>query len=60
MPCSDCSHYLDSITSNAPRWGLTDYGYCKAAPDTVLRARLFHEDSECWLRPPQFVKELRP
>lgn len=60
MACRDCTHFLDSFTANAPRWGLTDYGYCKAAPDTELRARLFHGTSECWLKPVKFVQEKRP
>jgi hypothetical protein len=60
MACRNCRYYLDSFTANAPRLGLADYGYCKAVPDTVTRARLFHGEGECWLKPPKFVEEKRP
>ncbi len=51
MHCRDCANYLDSVTSNKPRWGLDDYGYCRAAPSIELRARIFHEATKCWLVP---------
>jgi hypothetical protein len=54
MLCRDCLHYLDSVKSNAPRWGLDDYGYCKAAPSLELRARIFHEKTKCWIDPQRF------
>ncbi len=60
MVCRECTHYLDSETANAPRWGLPNYGYCKAAPDLIARARLFRGTSNCWLRPQRFAKEHRP
>jgi hypothetical protein len=60
MACRNCRHYLDSVTANAPRWGLANFGYCKAAPCAVTRARLFHGDGGCWLNPPKFVEEKRP
>ena len=40
MACSDCVHFLPSMKANASRPGLVGYGYCKAAPDAVLRALL--------------------
>jgi hypothetical protein len=50
MPCRDCLHYLPSEVALKPRAGLAGYGYCKAAPCLVTRARLFHDShSPCWL-----------
>jgi hypothetical protein len=58
MSCRDCVHFLPSAKANAPRPGLVGYGYCKAAPDAVLRARFFHDSQpECWLNPAKFVEE---
>lgn len=61
MPCRDCLHFLPSTKASAPpRPGLPGYGYCKAAPDVILRARFFHESqASCWLSPQSF-KEVRP
>lgn len=60
MPCRDCLHFLPSEKALAPRPGLLGYGYCRAAPDAVLRARFFHDSqSPCWITPPSY-KEIRP
>jgi hypothetical protein len=53
MPCRDCIHFLTSAHANQ-RAVLAGYGYCKAAPDIILRARFFHEQSNCWLVPQRF------
>ena len=55
MRCIDCHHYADPIKSHAPRWGLDDYGYCNAAPTLETRARLFHENTECWIEPKRYL-----
>lgn len=55
MACHCCAHFLPSPKADALRPGLPGYGYCKAAPDAVLRARFFHESQPtCWLTPPLF------
>lgn len=57
MLCRDCVHFLPSMKAYAPRPGLLGYGYCKAAPTVLLRARFFHESQPtCWIKPPAFEK----
>jgi hypothetical protein len=59
MPCRDCQHFLTSDEALKPRGGLAGYGYCKAPPESIDRARFFHESQDpCWLAIPQF-KERR-
>ena len=54
MNCHACTHYQTTAEALKPRPGLDGYGYCKAAPTIEQRARMFHENSPCWLTPPAF------
>lgn len=59
MPCRDCQNHLPSDEALKPRGGLSGYGYCKAAPTLLLRARLFPDHGDCWLVPIRY-QERRP
>jgi len=59
MTCRNCQHFLSSDEASKPRSGLAGYGYCKAAPEAIDRARFFSDSQDpCWLATDQF-KELR-